>query len=81
MIVSKRDAKRFGQFKIGNLKADKTFILSHREIKTVTKLTILTAQQVDKYFGWEPKHQFKDGIIKSIEWYKLYLIDKYGRHT
>jgi len=38
-------------------------------------------EKVNKYFGWEPKHQFKDGIIKSIEWYKLYLKEKYGSHT
>ena len=45
--MSKRDARGFGQFKIWNLKADKTFIILHREIKTVTKLTIPMARQVE----------------------------------
>ena len=47
MVVSKRDARRFGQFEIWNLKTDKTFIILDREIKTVTKLAIPTEQQVE----------------------------------
>jgi CDP-glucose 4,6-dehydratase len=30
-------------------------------------------EKVDKYFGWQPKHEFSDGLSKTIKWYKNYL--------
>ena len=34
-------------------------------------------EKLNNYFGWEPQYSFNDGMIKSIEWYKKYLKDKY----
>ena len=33
-------------------------------------------KKVNKYFGWKPKHDFIDGLSKTIEWYKNYLNSK-----
>ena len=33
-------------------------------------------EKVNKYFGWKPKHNFIDGLSKTIEWYKNYLNSK-----
>jgi CDP-glucose 4,6-dehydratase len=30
-------------------------------------------EKVNKSFGWKPSHEFKDGIEKTIEWFKKYL--------
>jgi len=30
-------------------------------------------EKVNKSFRWKPSHEFKDGIEKTIEWFKKYL--------
>ena len=30
-------------------------------------------EKVNKYFGWKPKHDFTNGLSKTIEWYKNYF--------
>ena len=29
-----------------------------------------------KYYLWMPQHSFNDGILKTIDWYKRYLIER-----
>jgi len=30
-------------------------------------------KKVNKYFGWEPKYKFDEGIVETYNWYKKYL--------
>lgn len=34
-------------------------------------------EKVNAHFGWSPKHSFKEGVQKTIEWFKGYLRYKY----
>jgi CDP-glucose 4,6-dehydratase len=36
-------------------------------------------EKVSRYFGWEPKHSFTDGLRKTIKWYSKYLKRKYEK--
>ena len=35
-------------------------------------------EKVNQYFGWKPKHSLKEGMAKTIEWFKGYLADNYN---
>ena len=37
---------------------------------------LMDYKKVEKYFGWTPKIEFNKGLIKTIEWYKEYLINE-----
>ena len=36
-------------------------------------------EKVNAYFGWEPRHTLREGMMKNIDWYKGYLHDRYNR--
>ena len=36
----------------------------------------MDSEKVKYYFGWTPQHSFNDGILKTIDWYKLYLRER-----
>lgn len=33
--------------------------------------------KVNEYVGWKPKHTFEEGVLKTINWFKSYLVTKY----
>jgi len=36
-------------------------------------------EKVNQHFGWTPTSSFEEGVIKTIDWFKLYLENKYGK--
>ena len=38
-------------------------------------------EKVDKYFSWCPKHSFRDGLKKTIEWFRLYNEHRFSAMT
>ena len=36
-------------------------------------------EKVNNYFGWEPEHNLKEGLEKTINWFKSYLEKFYYR--
>ncbi len=60
---------------IGNNIALKKIIKLMSEKKTVGEINCqyMNFNKVNQNFGWKPNHNFKDGLIKTIKWYKEYL--------
>ena len=60
---------------IGNIRDLETVKKLMSEKKTVGEINCqyMDFEKVNECFGWEPKHSFKAGLNKTIEWYKKYL--------
>ena len=60
---------------IGNHKALNKIIKLMAEKKTVGEISCqyMDYEKVYNSFGWEPSHKLKDGLSKTIKWYKKYF--------
>ena len=45
----------------------------NKELKGETNNQLMNYEKVNKYFGWEPKIDFHDGLDITIEWFRKYM--------
>ena len=52
--------------------------MEDKEIVGEISVQYMSFDKVESFFGWKPKHELREGIQKTIDWYRRYFHWKYA---